>query len=109
MKRNSAFAALAVSAALLGACQTTEPEPMLNQPIEPVINDSLLEERQPDLCHAVDYVPYLTQPASVIPTLGITKPYRVVEWRGIEPQEYVAARLVFRLDQSGNIFNIDCG
>ena len=49
------------------------------------------------------------QPGAVIPTLGITKELRVVEFRGIEPQEYDSLRIVFRLDQSGNIYNIDCG
>lgn len=68
-----------------------------------------LQEREPDLCGAKQYVPYLTQPGSVIPGLGITKTYRVVEFRGIEPQEYDPNRIVFRLDASGNIYNIDCG
>lgn len=68
-----------------------------------------LEERQPDLCKAKDYVAYLGQPGTVIQTLGITRNYRVVEYRGIEPQEYDPLRLVFRLDASGNIYNIDCG
>jgi hypothetical protein len=68
-----------------------------------------LESREPDLCHAIDYVPYLSQPGTVIATLGITRPYRVVQWRGIEPQDYDAGRIVFRLDAAGNIFNIDCG
>lgn len=40
-----------------------------------------LQEREPDLCGAKQYVPYLTQPGSVIPGLGITKTYRVVEFR----------------------------
>lgn len=68
-----------------------------------------LEAKEPDLCHGIDYVPYLGKPGTVIETLGITRPYRVVPWRGIEPQEYVAGRIVFRLDAAGNIFNIDCG
>jgi hypothetical protein len=32
-----------------------------------------------------------------------------VEFRGIEPQEYNPQRIVFRLDQFGNVYNIDCG
>lgn len=84
----------------------TLPAPL---PVAPVEGVSGLESREPDLCHAKDYVPYLSQPASVIPQLGITKPYRVVEYRGIEPQDYNPQRIVFRLDAAGNIYNVDCG
>lgn len=107
MKRIFAIAAVILMTACQPVPQDTAP---LSEPIAPLPpGGTLLEERQPDLCHAVDYVPYLGQPASVVPTLGLTRPYRVVEWRGIEPQEYQANRIVFRLDQYGNIFNIDCG
>lgn len=68
-----------------------------------------LQERQPDLCHAKDYAQHLSQPGSIIPTLGISRSYRVVEYRGIEAQEYDPNRIVFRLDAAGNIQNIDCG
>lgn len=80
-------------------------------PLPPVPTEGIagLEERQPDLCHAKDYIPYLGQPGTVIPTMGVTREYRVVEFRGIEPQEYNPQRIVFRLDASGNIYNIDCG
>ena len=87
-------------------------EPIAGVPIDGVAetpNAPGLEAREPDLCHAIDYVPYLSQPGTVVETLGITRPYRVVPWRGIEAQEYNAGRIVFRLDPSGNIFNIDCG
>lgn len=73
------------------------------------VTGGALEQREPDTCHAVDYVSALGQPGSVIPNLGISRPINVVEWRGIEPQEYNPQRIVFRLDQAGNIFNIDCG
>ena len=46
---------------------------------------------------------------SVIPTLGVTRQYRIVEYRGIEPQEYDPLRIVFRLDAAGNIQAVDCG
>ena len=82
-------------------------EPVI--PVTPVSGVAGLEERQPDLCGAKDYVSYLGQPGTLIPTMGITKTYRVVEYRGIEPQEYVPNRIVFRLDAGGNIYNIDCG
>lgn len=107
---------------LLGACVEAPevPPPILtDDPVTvtplagtvpaPTIAAPGLEAREPDLCHAIDYVPYLGGPGSVIETLGITRPFRVVPWRGIEPQEYDAGRIVFRLDAVGNIFNIDCG
>ncbi len=75
----------------------------------PVTQISGLQERAPDLCKGSMYVSYLGQPGSLIPTMGITREYRVVQWRGIEPQDYNPARIVFRLDASGKIYNIDCG
>ncbi|MCF3973067.1 hypothetical protein [Paracoccus salsus] len=103
----------AVAAALAGCAPAPAPAPMpvAVAPIPPVPTSGIagLEERQPDLCDAGDYVPYLGQPGSIIPTLAITREYRVVEYRGIEPQEYNPQRIVFRLDGSGNIYNIDCG
>ncbi len=82
------------------------PAPFMTAPVSQL---GALEERAPDTCHAADYVSALGQPGTIIPTLGITRPVNVVEWRGIEPQEYNAQRIVFRLDAKGNIFNIDCG
>ena len=78
-------------------------------PVSPVAGISGLQSREPDACHAKDYVSALGQPGSIIPTLGVTREYRVVEYRGIEPQEYNPLRIVFRLDAVGNVQNIDCG
>lgn len=107
---------LIASAALLSACMPAPapaPAPLpVVEPVPavlPVEGVAGLESRQPDLCGAKAYVPYLSQPGSVIPQLGVTKEYRVVEYRGIEPQEYNPNRIVFRLDAAGNIYNIDCG
>ncbi|MFB2531688.1 hypothetical protein ACEYYB_07405 [Paracoccus sp. p4-l81] len=78
-------------------------------PVVPVTQIAGVQERAPDLCKGSSYVGSLGQPGSVIPGLGITREYRVVQWRGIEPQDYNPARIVFRLDAAGNIYNIDCG
>ena len=83
--------------------------PIGDAAVAPLPSASGLQERQPDLCGAKNYVAYLGQPGAVIPTLGVTKAYRVVEFRGIEPQNYDPQRIVFRLDAAGNIQNIDCG
>ncbi|MDQ7776253.1 MULTISPECIES: hypothetical protein [Paracoccus] len=99
----------------LAACAPAyapEPEPVpavAPLPPTPVAGVSGLESREPDACHAKDYVAALGQPGTVISTLGVTREYRVVEYRGIEPQEYNPLRIVFRLDAAGNIYNIDCG
>lgn len=77
--------------------------------VVPVTSLTGLQERAPDLCKGSTYVPYLGQPGTVIPTLGISREFRVVQWRGIEPQDYNPNRIVFRLDAAGNIYNIDCG
>ena len=85
-----------------------EPVPQVVPPA-PVAGVSGLQSREPDACHAKNYVSALGQPGSIIPSLGVTREYRVVEYRGIEPQEYDPLRIVFRLDAAGNIYNIDCG
>ena len=107
---------LIASAALLSACMPAPapmPEPLsMVEPVPtvlPVEGVAGLESRQPDLCGTKTYVPYLSQPGLIIPQIGVTKEYRVVEYRGIEPQEYNPNRIVFRLDAAGNIYNIDCG
>lgn len=106
---------LLVLAALapLAACAPApapEPVPVIDPvPVTPIAGVSGLEAREPDACHAKTYVAALGQPGTVIPSLGVTRQYRVVEYRGIEPQEYNPLRIVFRLDAAGNIYNIDCG
>lgn len=104
-------ASLALAGCMSAPAPAPTPAPIATAPVTPVAADGIagLEERQPDLCGAKDYVSYLSQPGTVIPSLGITKEYRVVEFRGIEPQEYNPNRIVFRLDASGKIYNIDCG
>lgn len=85
-------------------------EPVATVPtVAPVAGISGLQSREPDACHAGDYRHAIGQPGSVIPTLGITRSYNVIEYRGIESQEYDSLRIIFRLDQAGNITNIDCG
>ena len=68
-----------------------------------------LTERKPDLCGAAKIADAVGKPSSVIPTLGLTREYRIVEYRGIEAQVYVPNRVVFRLDEAGTITSIDCG
>lgn len=108
------FLALA-ALAMLTACApapapVVEPVPAVQPvPVTPVAGVTGLESREPDACHAKNYISALGQPGSVIPGLGVTREYRVVEYRGIEPQEYNPLRIVFRLDAAGNIYNIDCG
>lgn len=105
----------AIAAGLAGCAPAPAPAPLpapaAVAPVAPLPTAGIsgLEERQPDLCGAKTYVPYLGQPGSMIRTLGISREFRVVEFRGIEPQEYNPLRIVFRLDGSGNIYNIDCG
>lgn len=124
----TAIPPFAVAAALLAGCMPVPPDAAMAPPPVPIqapmqapamapitptpavaAGIAGLEERKPDLCQAKSYSQYLSQPGSVIPTLGITRSYRVVEYRGIEPQVYDPSRIVFRLDSAGNIYNIDCG
>nr|WP_204354451.1 hypothetical protein [Paracoccus saliphilus] len=86
------------------------PFPVAADPVPVAANGITgLEERKPDLCGASKFASAKGQPGSTIPGLGISKAYRVVEYRGIEPQEYNPNRIVFRLDPAGIITNIDCG
>lgn len=100
--------------ALLAGCVAPPPPPAPIEPIAPpppvpVQGIQGLEERTPNMCGAKDYASNVGQPGSIIPTLGITKEYRVIEYRGIVPQDYDPLRIVFRLDSVGNIQRVDCG
>lgn len=105
--------ALALSALLAGCVVAPPPPTVVVDPapvvVPPVTGVAGLQSREPDACHAADYRTALGQPGAVIPTLGITRQYRIVEYRGIEPQEYDPLRIVFRLDAAGNIQAVDCG
>lgn len=110
--------ALALSTLMLGACmaiplQTAPMVQTATPAFEPapaqVTGIAGLQSREPDACHAGDYRHAVGQPGTVIQTLGISRDYRVVEYRGIEPPEYDPLRIVFRLDAAGNIQNVDCG
>lgn len=108
------FYLLVVTVVLTGCvavAPVTNSEPVQPPGIEPLPTaaSSGLEERKPDLCKSSAYASYIGQPGSVIPTLGITKEYRVVEYRGIEPQNYDPNRIVFRLDEVANVSGVDCG
>ncbi|WEF23866.1 hypothetical protein [Paracoccus sp. S3-43] len=107
-----------MAAALVSGCMAPAPAPIPEPaPVayvppapQPVAGLAGLTERKPDLCGATkNHASAVGQPGSVIPTLGVTKEYRVVEYRGIEPQEYDPNRIVFRLDAAGIITNVDCG
>lgn len=91
-----------------GAANDMPVQPPGIEPL-PTAADDGLTERKPDLCKASTYANTVGQPGTVVPTLGITKEYRVVEYRGIEPQEYNPNRIVFRLDSTGMISGVDCG
>ena len=106
--------ALALSALLAGCvvappppAVVVDPAPVVMPP--PVSGVAGLQSREPDGCKASTYRTAIGQPGSVIPVLGITRQYRVVKYRGIEPQEYDPNRIVFRLDAAGIITNVDCG
>lgn len=111
--------ALALSTLALGACMAiplqtapvaqTAAAPVFDPAPAQVTGIAGLQSREPDACHAGSYRHALGQPGTAIPSLGVTRDYRVVEYRGIEPPEYDPLRIVFRLDAAGNIQNIDCG
>ncbi|MBN2739349.1 MAG: hypothetical protein JXR35_00465 [Rhodobacteraceae bacterium] len=119
LTRFSALPAVLLSVLALAACEPTGPveqtpdqggavpTPYLTP--QTTVTAGGLQEREPDTCGAVNYVSVLGQPAAQIQTLGITKPMRIVEWRGVEDQVYNPQRAVFRLDSRGNVYNIDCG
>ncbi len=106
------FALSAVAVIGLSACAVAPaPEPVIQPEIVvPASGVAGLQTREPTLfCKAENYVPYLGQPGTVIPSLGIDRAYRVVEYRGIAPQDYDPNRILFNLDAAGNIAKIDCG
>jgi hypothetical protein len=68
-----------------------------------------LVEREPDLCQAAQYQSYVGQPGTIVPSLGITRVYRVIEFGGIFSQEYNPGRINFWLSPTGEIARIGCG
>ncbi|WP_244868119.1 I78 family peptidase inhibitor [Vannielia litorea] len=94
----------------LAACQPPVEElPPNDAPIQDNV-DSGLVEREPDICGASAYRERaIGQPASVIPTLGVTRQTRVVPHGGIVTQEYNPYRMNFYLDPNGMISRITCG
>lgn len=102
---------LAATFALVGCAPAPAPAPVapVIQPAVPMPAVSGLEERKPDLCRAKDYTSAVGQPASAVAAMGITRTYRIAEFRGIDPQDYDPNRIVFRLDQAGLVQSIDCG
>lgn len=119
---------VAVAAALLAGCMPVPPsvpvapapqtlpatpayDPVPVAPVAPppTLANSGLNERKPDVCGAAAYREHIGKPGSALPSLDISRSYRVVEFRGIEPQDYDPNRLVFRLDAAGNISDTDCG
>lgn len=114
MARGLALAAAALLAGCMAApVPAPEPvavvAPMPEVAPPPITGVAGLQSREPDACHAANYRSAIGQPASVIPTLGITRQYRVAEYRGIEPEEYDALRIAFQLDAAGNIAAVTCG
>lgn len=114
MFKTTAF--LVATAAVAGCVAAPAPAPApVYEPIPAVVEPAAvsgvagLQTREPDACHAANYRQYVGQPASIVPTLGITRQYRVTEYRGIEPEEYDALRLAFKLDAAGNIQSVTCG
>lgn len=115
MIRATILPAIAATALLAGCMAPPPPPPPIAEPVYteppvvPVQGIRGLEERTPNMCGAKDYSSSVGQPGSIIPTLGVTKEYRVIEYRGIVPQDYNPMRIVFRLDATGNIQRVDCG
>lgn len=78
-------------------------------PVDTPGSNSRLQERQPDLCQASSFAHVVGQPSSAVAGLGISRPYRIVEFRGIEAQQYQPERVNFHLDQQGLVSRVDCG
>jgi hypothetical protein len=71
--------------------------------------DNGLTEREPDTC-ALTQAEFLRgQPGTLVPTAGLTHPYRIIQPGSIITQEYNAARVNFYLDEAGIIARISCG
>ncbi len=105
-----------IGAVLLAACAEPPPPPAAQpagapQPgdlVSGIVGDPL-EEREPDLCRAAEHQRFLGQPGSIVPSLGISRRFRVIEFGGIVTQEYDAGRLNFYLAPDGTIQRVVCG
>jgi hypothetical protein len=98
----------------LVACTPVEPEAPVTggpQPGDLIAgqSDGGLVEREPDLCQAAMFRQYLGQPGSIVSSLALRRPFRVVPFGGIVTQEYDPNRINFWLSQTGEIQRIGCG
>lgn len=103
-----------VLALALVACTTVDDEPVVIEPgTEPTVEDPTenggLIERLPDTCKLPQVMENVGQPASVVPALGLTRPYRIVGPNDIVTQEYNPARVNFYTNSEGIIVRIACG
>ncbi|MBT0957389.1 hypothetical protein IV417_08325 [Alphaproteobacteria bacterium KMM 3653] len=90
----------------LCACATTVEED--DQFTTPEVDDGL-EEREPDTCDSEALGITLGQNKSVVPDLGLTRPYRVLGREDIATQEYNPARVNFYTNDDGIILRVSCG
>ncbi len=112
-----AFTTSVLVALLLSACAPApEPVPIAVPPgidpmtVMPVDLTPGLNDREPDTCHAADYVGMIGQPEGAVGAAGIMRPTRVVPMNGIVSQEeYDSFRINFHLDSMGNVARISCG
>jgi hypothetical protein len=105
---------LLLSALIAAGCAAPPPAapppggPQPGDLVSGIVGDPL-EEREPDLCRAAEHQRFVGQPGSIVPALGITRRYRVIEFGGIVTQEYDAGRLNFYLSPDGIIQRVACG
>ncbi len=104
----SPLALLALLATLAACTKPPEPDPVPvydpNVDVTPGWN-----EKEPDTCHAGDYAHLMGQPASILPSAGISREYRVIAPGSIVTQEYNSARIDISTDANGLIVRMSCG
>jgi hypothetical protein len=86
-----------------GAAGTTAPDTIL------ITQQSGLVERLPNTCKLENYQQFQGQPASILASAVIDRPWREVRPDAIVTQEYNPGRLNFHTNAAGVIQRIACG
>jgi hypothetical protein len=94
---------IVVLIALLGCAPMPEPPFVLPPP------DNSLDRAEPDICGVGEFGGLIGQNESVLRTVKLTRPYRVIPLGGMVTQDYSAQRLNFYLDENRAIMQITCG
>lgn len=93
----------------LGLCACApEPEPV--PVLDPAIDRTPgLNDKEPDTCHAGNFLFYVGRPVSELQVAVSGRPLRVIAPGALGTQEYSADRIDAFVDDKGLVYRLSCG